>query len=1049
MKIIFLKSTFVIFFLYAGVASAQLTLSDSLVLYLPFNGNAVDSSTIGHTTHVNGPVPASDRFGNSNSAYQFDGVDDNIEIADDPSLDVDYLTLSVWIYVDSYTNDARILSRERSTDPKYLYSLLLSGTDDKYPQFRLTLDGTYLKMTSGTAVPLNTWTHLAATYDGSKMKIYINGVPDTEQTATGLITGTDFPLYMSKSVSYTRFFHGRIDEVYAYNRALTSSEISELYTLGDLPGVPGSLNTSVIFPQHVQLTWQDNASNEDGFVVERNTNRAGFQYLDSLAADSTSYIDSTTLLGNEYIYRLSAFNSGGSSGYSNSDTVDVSEITVRYEIEDNFIILSDVGSNGAVGVGSSPVNSNGQAVKVFDSGDEISFGFTVPNAGTYDLGLWLRCGSAAGPDVFWPDGYEFNIPGIGPIVFVGDTSTITGPESAYGTSYWGLMEAGNIYFDSAGTYELHILALGYYQVVDYLELTYHEPVPANAPKYLYVSALADTSVGLSWVDDSNNEQGFLLERSQSGGAYTLLDSIGVNVTSYTDATVAMGVSYTYRLASFNTAGNSGYGNEKSVTLHLPLDPDLLLDLPFAGGSADRSNYGQTVSEQGGISRTADRFGASDSAYAFDAVDDYLAVDYNPGLDLSELTLGAWVYLNSYKNDQRIITKGLQEGSPNISYAMLVEGTGDKYLHLRIGLTDQLVKYPSKSELPLNTWVYAAATYDGDSARLFINGEVDTAYAAVQGTMLHFSNPVLVGGSLFYERHFDGNIDEVQIYDRALSRAEVRAIYDRQSTQGPQAPSDLVAGLTLPNHVELTWTDNSDNEDGFIIERNENGAGFVWLDSVASDVVSYLDTGTQVGLSYAYRLSSFHQSGNSPYEQFDSIYVYSLRDTVLQKEREALIALYNNNDGDNWSLPAGMEWKVNGEFTDDMSTWGGITLDPDGYVTEIVFLFRYLPGDLPPEIGNLSNLRKMWLWFSQLTSLPPEIGNLSGLDTLLLISNQMFEVPPEIGNLSNLRLLDLHMDGSDSMNLPPEIGNLTGLLDLRIAGGGLTSLPVEIFNLSNL
>jgi len=87
--------------------------------------------------------------------------------------------------------------------------------------------------------------------------------------------------------------------------------------------------------------------------------------------------------------------------------------------------------------------------------------------------------------------------------------------------------------------------------------------------------------------------------------------------------------------------------------------------------------------------------------------------------------------------------------------------------------------------------------------------------------------------------------------------------------------------------------------------------------------------------------------------------------------------------------------------------------------------------LPPTIGNLKNLKRLWLSDNELRTLPPEIGNLTNLDTLDVSHNQIRVLPPEIGNLTKLKYLDLR--NNRLTTLPPQIGNLTNLKRLYLRG----------------
>ena len=127
-----------------------------------------------------------------------------------------------------------------------------------------------------------------------------------------------------------------------------------------------------------------------------------------------------------------------------------------------------------------------------------------------------------------------------------------------------------------------------------------------------------------------------------------------------------------------------------------------------------------------------------------------------------------------------------------------------------------------------------------------------------------------------------------------------------------------------------------------------------------------------------------------------------------------------------------------------------TLPPEiGRLTVLTEL--YLGGNqlstLPPEIGRLAALRELRLHENQLSTLPLEIGQLTALTTLDLRDNQLSTLPPEIGQLSALTELDL---GSNQLStLPPEIGLLTALTALRLSNNQLFTFPPEAAKLTLL
>jgi hypothetical protein len=128
---------------------------------------------------------------------------------------------------------------------------------------------------------------------------------------------------------------------------------------------------------------------------------------------------------------------------------------------------------------------------------------------------------------------------------------------------------------------------------------------------------------------------------------------------------------------------------------------------------------------------------------------------------------------------------------------------------------------------------------------------------------------------------------------------------------------------------------------------------------------------------------------------------------------------------------------------------GGQLPPEfGQLTELrsLKIFDRSLHTLPPELGNLTKLEFLWI-LGELTSLPPEIGHLSSLKTLRLRANNLSILPPEIGDLANLEELDLAEN--ELTSLPPEMGQLTSLQTLNLMNNNLTTLPAEIGQLKNL
>ena len=157
------------------------------------------------------------------------------------------------------------------------------------------------------------------------------------------------------------------------------------------------------------------------------------------------------------------------------------------------------------------------------------------------------------------------------------------------------------------------------------------------------------------------------------------------------------------------------------------------------------------------------------------------------------------------------------------------------------------------------------------------------------------------------------------------------------------------------------------------------------------------------------------------------------------DRKILETFYEATEGPNWDRST--NW-----LTDTpLGEWYGVEADDQGRVRVLHLGWNGLSGPIPPELGGLSNLTKLWL--RGIGPIPPEIGNLSKL-TELSLGGTFGPIPPEIGKLSKLR--DLQLSGSGIFGpIPPEIASLSNLTSLWISGSLTGPIPPWMGSLSNL
>ncbi len=162
-------------------------------------------------------------------------------------------------------------------------------------------------------------------------------------------------------------------------------------------------------------------------------------------------------------------------------------------------------------------------------------------------------------------------------------------------------------------------------------------------------------------------------------------------------------------------------------------------------------------------------------------------------------------------------------------------------------------------------------------------------------------------------------------------------------------------------------------------------------------------------------------------------------------REALSSFYRATGGPDWIDNA--NWLT----TAPVGEWYGVAVDGDGRVIGLELPENGLNGEIPPELGTLTDLTVLRLNRNELSGdIPPELADLVDLQSLLLQGNQLSgEIPPEFGSLANLT--DLRLAGNQlSGKIPPELGNLANLTDLRLHGNQLSGeIPPELGRLANL
>lgn len=230
---------FIIIFSTINILHSQ-SIIDGLVAHWPFNANANDESGNGYDGLVYGATLTTDRNGNINSAYQFDGLNSYIDI---PNISGNNLqTVSIWLkpndFGTGYGNNFINLKNTLSAEAIYLSASGHAG----YKQ------GIYSSVHEliGPTLSLGLWSHLVIVRNYLNVKFYLNGILQNDKNFNSGAP-TQILLSIGEGTSDRGNFNGAIDDVIIYNRALTEEEVQIIYNDSNPPISGNSTQCENIF----------------------------------------------------------------------------------------------------------------------------------------------------------------------------------------------------------------------------------------------------------------------------------------------------------------------------------------------------------------------------------------------------------------------------------------------------------------------------------------------------------------------------------------------------------------------------------------------------------------------------------------------------------------------------------------------------------------------------------------------------------------------------------------------------------------------------------
>jgi hypothetical protein len=207
-------------------------------------------------------------------------------------------------------------------------------------------------------------------------------------------------------------------------------------------------------------------------------------------------------------------------------------------------------------------------------------------------------------------------------------------------------------------------------------------------------------------------------------------------------------------------------------LYTPVSPDpaayLVADYPFSGDANDRGPYGMNGVNHG-ATLTSDRRGSASSAYYFNG-SAYIDIPGGAALNgMSSFTLSAWI--NTVIKDNGVI---LSKASPNRDFALSLSWVGGGSVNAQFAHDATYYHcWATEPKVPANTWTHLTAVWTGSAWRLYINGALSMERVVNGPAPLWTGTSFQIGALVSAYGRFVGSIDDVRIYSKALSEAEIQ------------------------------------------------------------------------------------------------------------------------------------------------------------------------------------------------------------------------------------------------------------------------------------
>lgn len=206
--------------------------TSGLVAYYPFNSNANDESGNGNNGTVNGATLTTDRNGNTNSAYSFDGLNDYIQIPSSALNNLPIGSYCTWVKINQLNKQHTLGDKTETWVANYFQAIVDTNNKIRWYIGSIVPSISGGPFYSSSTINKDAWYFICITWDGTTHKVYVNGALDATITTSAGIPSVNRNTFLGKVDNNAALLDGFLDDIRIYNRALSASEIQTLNNEG-------------------------------------------------------------------------------------------------------------------------------------------------------------------------------------------------------------------------------------------------------------------------------------------------------------------------------------------------------------------------------------------------------------------------------------------------------------------------------------------------------------------------------------------------------------------------------------------------------------------------------------------------------------------------------------------------------------------------------------------------------------------------------------------------------------------------------------------------